>query len=289
MAVAEAMPGVELVSIDSMQVYREMDIGTAKPSADDRARVRHHLIDIADPAEEFTVSMFQRAWYRARDDIAARGRIPVLVGGTGLYLRAVVDDLDIPGRYPGVRAQLDGEDDLGALYARLQQLDPDAAARIDANNERRIRRALEVTIGSGRPFSSFGPGLEEYPDAPFRLLGLRMNREALDRRIEERYDDQMEAGFLDEVRALASRPRGMGPTARQALGYRELLRHVELGDSLDAVLDDARTRTRRFTRRQLKWFRRDPRISWIDLDEHGELDWAPAIARGIATVEAGGD
>jgi len=289
MAVAEAVDNVELVSIDSMQVYREMDVGTAKPTLDERARVPHHLIDIADPADEFTVSMFQQAWRATREDIIARGAKPVLVGGTGLYLRSVIDDLEIPSRYPEVRQRLEAEADLGAQYRRLRELDPVAASRIDPNNDRRIRRALEVTIGSGRPFSSYGPGLEEYPDAPFQLLGLRMQRPALDQRILDRYDQQMADGFLDEVKRLAERPRGIGRTARQALGYRELLRHVEHAEPLDAALDEARRRTRRFARRQLKWFGRDPRIVWVDLDEFGELDHDAAISRAIAMAEATGD
>lgn len=284
MAIADANPHVELVSVDSMQVYRGMDIGTAKPTMEERRRVRHHLIDIADPHEEFTVSTFQQAWYAVRDDIEERDKTPVLVGGTGLYLRAVIDNLEIPSRYPEIRAQLDAEGDLSSLHRRLVELDPTAAGRIDPNNDRRIRRALEVTIGSGRPFSSYGPGLGDYRDIPYRLLGLRMDRTTLDRRIESRYDRQMTDGFLDEVRSLAADRRGIARTARQALGYRELLRHVEHGEPLDAVLEDAKTRTRRFARRQLKWFGRDPRIEWTDLDASGALDWEGAIAAASAIL-----
>ena len=286
MAVATSVPDVELVSVDSMQVYRGMDIGTAKPTGEERSRVRHHLIDLADPAEEFTVSMFQSAWHEARGDLIDRGKTPVLVGGTGLYLRSVIDDLAIPGRYPEVRAELDRTSDLAALYRRLEEVDPRAAGRIDPKNERRIRRALEVTLGSGRPFSSYGPGLEAYPDTPFRMLGLRMGRTTLDQRIDARYHEQMAAGFLDEVRGLAARPGGIGRTARQALGYRELLRHVEEGVDLEGALDEAMLRTRRFARRQLKWFQRDPRIEWIDLDADGSLEWTAAIQRAAAHVRA---
>ncbi len=233
--------------------------------------------------------MFQAAWRQTRVDIDRRGGVPLLVGGTGLYLRSVIDDLEIPGRFPEIRAELDADDDVTGLYRRLARLDPVAADRIDPHNQRRIRRALEVTLGSDRPFSSYGPGLDEYPDVPFRLLGLRMSRDRIDRRIDARYDRQMNAGFLDEVRQLASRPSGIGRTARQALGYRELLRHVEHGDRLDEVLAEAKTRTRRFARRQLKWFRRDPRIEWLDLDADGSLDWSGAIARAVARVHAGAD
>ena len=289
MAVADANPDVELVSIDSMQVYRGMDVGTAKPTAEERARVRHHLLDLADPWEEFTVSLFQAEWLAVQADIIERGRIPVLVGGTGLHLRAVIDALEIPGRYPEERIELEAAaaHDLPGLFRRLEELDPTAAARIDPGNDRRIVRALEVTLGSGRPFSSYGPGLEEYPAIPFRLLGLRLDRAAMDERINRRYDVQMADGFLEETRALLDDPRGIGRTARQALGYRELLRHLEEGERLDEMLEEARVRTRRFARRQLKWFGRDPRIEWIELDATGTVRHDRAIERAIALAAAG--
>ncbi len=169
-----------------MQVYRGMDIGTAKPSAAEQAEVPHHLIDLVDPSEEFTVSQFQAASRVALADIAGRGRRAVAGRGTGLYLRAVVDDLELPGRYPEVRAELEAEPDTVALHARLADLDPVAAGRMEPTNRRRVVRALEVTIGSGRPFSSFGPGLEAYPPSPYPVIGLRMDRDELDRRIEAR-------------------------------------------------------------------------------------------------------
>ena len=286
MALAEALGNVELVSIDSMQVYVGMDIGTAKPSAEEQARVPHHLIDVADPADEFTVSVFQDLWREVAADIYARGKTPILVGGTGLYLRSVIDDLGIPGRFPDAAAALEPHaDDPDWLFAELERLDPVAASRIDASNTRRLLRALEVTLGSGRPFSTFGPGLTEYPDIPFRLLGLSMPRPRLDERIAARYEQQMDCGFLDEVQALARRARPMGRTARQALGYRELLSHVEDGVALDDALQEAKVRTNRFSRRQLKWFRRDPRISWVELGDDGTAEGAlPAalelISRG---------
>lgn len=286
MAVAQQLDGIELVSIDSMQVYRGMDIGTAKPTLDEQAHVRHHLIDIADPADGFTVSKFQEAWRDVAADISGRGATPVLVGGTGLYLRSVIDSLEIPGQFPEVRAAIDQRlGDLAGLYAELEQRDPLAASRIDANNERRVARALEVTLGSGRPFSSFGPGMEEYPEIPFRLLGLRMDRERMIDRINARYDVQMAEGFLEEVSALVDRERPIHRTARQALGYRELLSHIEEGVPLDDALETARVRTRRFARRQLKWFERDPRIEWIELDASGTVDHAGAIERAIELAE----
>ncbi len=266
MAIAEQVDGVELVSIDSMQVYVDMDIGTAKPTAEEQNRVRHHLIDIADPADDFAVSTFQAEWRNVASDISSRGATPVLVGGTGLYLRSVIDDLSFPGQYPEVAAELETSNlSTSELFERLHDLDPLAASRIDSNNERRLVRALEVTIGSGQPFSSFGPGMTDYPDTAFRLLGLRMDKDRVIDRINGRYDTQMTDGFLEEVERLADRDRPIGRTARQALGYRELLSHIEDGVSLDDALETAKVRTRRFARRQMKWFERDPRIHWIDL------------------------
>ena len=267
---------VELVSVDSMAVYREMDLGTTKPSPEVRAEVNYHLVDLVDPAEEFTVTRFQAAARDALDGIAARGNRAVLVGGTGLYLRAITDGLEFPGRYVGVaaglRAGLDSKGSEGTppravavagLHDRLVALDPEAAARIEVNNERRLVRALEVTVGSGRPFSSFGPGLGRYPPAPVALVGLRPDPLEVDRRIGERFAELMDAGFLGEVRALAVRPGGLSRTARQALGYRELLAHVEDGVPLHRCVDEAVRRTRQFSRRQWAWFRRDPRIEWV--------------------------
>jgi tRNA dimethylallyltransferase len=258
---------IEIVSVDSMCVYRGMDIGTSKPSRAQRAEVPHHLLDLVEPDEEFTVSQFQQAAHHALGDIAARGHHALLVGGTGLYLRAVVDDLRFPGRYPDVREVLESELGEGRaevleLHARLAVLDPVAAARMEPTNERRVVRALEVTLGSGQPFSTFGPGLEAYPLSPVTMVGLAVPTEEVDRRIAERFARWVEEGLLDEVRALAARPGGISRTARQALGYRELLAHVEEGAPLDACVDEAVRRTRSFARRQASWFRRDPRIVW---------------------------
>lgn len=278
---------VELVSVDSMAVYRGMDVGTAKPSPEVRSEFRYHLLDLVDPDEEYTVTRFQSEARDALAGIVGRGAVPLLVGGTGLYLRSVTDDLTFPGRFPAVADQLasglDGAGPVGgversaavaALHDRLAGLDPVAAARIEPGNERRVVRALEVTIGSGRPFSSFGPGLERYPPTAVELIGVRRGAEASDHRIGERFDQLMAAGFLDEVRVLTARPGGLSRTARQALGYRELLGHVEDGVPLADAVDEAVRRTRTFARRQLAWFRRDPRIIWLDLDDDlgDELD-----------------
>ena len=262
MGVARLIGDAEIVALDSMQVYRGMDVGTATPTAAEQAEVRHHLIDLVNPAEEFAVSELQGHAIAVIDDIRSRGAVPVLVGGTGLYVRAVIDNLQIPGRYPDVRAGLEAEPDTGALHRRLAELDPVAAGRMEPSNRRRIVRALEVTVGSGQSFSSYGPGLGHYPATPFVQVGLRWDRDRLDERIAARYQRQMAEGFLDEVRSLATGP--ISRTASQALGYKELLAHVRGQASLDEALELAVVRTRRFARRQERWFRRDPRIAWLD-------------------------
>ena len=270
LALARRDPGLELVSVDSMQVYRGMDGGTAKPSPAERAEVPHHLVAIADPWDDFTLARFVGAARAAVADIGARGPRALPVGGTGLALPALADDLQVPGRYPDVRRVLDGEPDTAALHARLADLDPVAAARMEPTNRRRVVRALEVTLGSGRPFSSFGPGRDAYGPSRFALVGVRLPHDVVAGRIAERYRQQMDDGFLDEVRRLLADPRGLSRTARQALGYRELATHVEDGVPLGEALELAVRRTRRFARRQASWFRRDPRIRWLDADDHPE-------------------
>jgi tRNA dimethylallyltransferase len=267
LAVARQRGDCEIVSVDSMCVYRGMDIGTSKPGFDARAEVAHHLIDLVDPDEEFTLTQFQQAAREALASIAARRRHALLVGGTGLYLRAVVDDFSIPGRYPDVAAALEAELDGGGvvpadLHARLTELDPVGAGRMEPSNRRRVVRALEVTLGSGRRFSEFGPGLEAYPATGVVQIGLERAPGDIDRRIADRFAAMVDAGLVDEVQALAARPRGMSRTARQALGYREILAHVEVGVPLADCLEEAVRRTRQFARRQASWFRRDPRIAW---------------------------
>jgi len=261
---ARRYPDLELVSVDSMQVYRGMDVGTAKPTASEQAEVPHHLIDLVDPDEDYTVSRFQHDMAEVLADIASRQHRAVLVGGTGLYLRAAVDGLEIPAQYLEVRAELDREVDTIGLHRRLVELDPVAADRMEPTNRRRVLRALEVTIGSGRPFSSYGPGMGSYPPLAFPLVGLDRDREDLDARIEARYQTQLDQGFLVEVQALRDRPRGLSRTAGQALGYRELLGYLNGECTLDEAIDIAVARTRRFARRQQRWFRRDPRLVWVD-------------------------
>lgn len=279
--VARLRPGTEVVAVDSMQVYRGMDIGTATPSTAERAEVVHHLVDLVEPTEEFGVADFQRAARGVLADMAGRDAHPLLVGGTGLYVRAVVDDLDIPGRWPELRADLEAEADAAgteALHARLTVLDPVAAGRMEPGNARRVVRALEVTVGSGRPFSSYGPGLETYPSVPFLLVGVELPPAVVDDRIAARFRAQLDAGFLDEVRAVAALGDRLSRTAAQALGYTELLDHLRGRCPLDDAVEAAVARTRRFARRQRRWFRRDPRIRWLRADrEPGDL-LAPLLA-----------
>ena len=258
--------GIQILAADAMTVYRHMDVGTAKPSARERAEVTYHLLDLVEPSEEFSVRRFQRAARGAERATRDAGAVALYVGGTGLYHRAVVDDLELPGRYPELRRELEDRvlAEREVLYAQLVRLDPLAASRLEAHNDRRLVRALEVTLGSGRPFSSFGPGLAHYGESRVAQVGLRSDLGTLDRRLEERLRRWMEEGLLDEVVALAARPGGLGRTARQAVGYRELLRHVEQGAPLEQCVRDALTQSRRLVRRQVAWFRRDPRVEWYD-------------------------
>jgi tRNA dimethylallyltransferase len=274
--VALALGDVEIVSADSMQVYRGMDIGTAKPGLVERAGVTHHLIDVADPAEDWDVSRFLAESRQAVADIEGRGRRALLVGGTGLYVHAIVDSLAVPGRWPELRAELDEEPDTAALYRRLQQLDAAAAARMEPGNRRRVLRALEVTIGSGQRFSAIGPGVGAFGPTRWGLAGVWLPREVVSSRVQGRFDEMLAAGLVDEVRALAGRPGGLSRTARQALGYRELLAHVERGAPLKEAVSEAVRRTRQFARRQRMWWRRDPRVRWFGAPEN-PLEILPAL------------
>jgi tRNA dimethylallyltransferase len=258
-------PDVAVLCVDAMTVYRGMDIATAKPTRAQREEVEYHLLDLIAPSEEFTLYDFQHAARDAAAEVWQLGGAVLYVGGTGLYGRAVLDNFDIPRQYPEVRATLEARtDDLAGLYAQLSALDPLAASRMEPTNERRIVRALEVTLGSGVPFSSFGPGLRTYGPVRVIQVGLRSDFDALDERIEQRFRTWMEQGLLDEVRALRDSPGGLSRTARQAVGYRELLRHLEEEADLDECVRDAITQTKRLARRQRSWFARDPRIEWFD-------------------------
>ncbi len=287
--VAAAAPRVEIVACDAMQVYRGMDVGTAKPTAADRAAVPHHCLDLAEPTQRHTVADYQAAARVALAGVDARGARALIVAGTGLYLTAVIDDLELPGEWPDVRAELEAEPSTARLLARLAELDPVTAARVEAGNRRRIERALEVCIGSGRAFSSFGPGTAAYPDRGVVQIGILWEREALAGRIEARVRAMLAAGLVAEVRALAAR----GPLsreARQALGYREILDWWE-GDASgvagrddipEAVVEAIVTHTRQFAVRQERWFRRDPRVQWVRVERDPVAEVAPVVARSLA-------
>jgi tRNA dimethylallyltransferase len=254
---------VQVVCVDSMTVYRGMDLATAKATPAQRREVPYHLLDLIEPREEFTVSQFQNTAREVTRGIWATGAAVLYVGGTGLYGRAVIDDLDIPGQFPEVRAELEArDDDVRVLHQELGRRDPVAASRMEPTNRRRIVRALEVCIATGRPFSSFGPGLRHYGAPRVVQVGLNCEFDVLDVRIRRRFEAWMEQGLLEEVVHL--REQGMSRTARQAVGYRELLRHLEEGADLEECVEAAITQSRRLARRQRSWFQRDPRVLWFD-------------------------
>jgi tRNA dimethylallyltransferase len=269
LAAAETLGDVEIVTVDSMQVYRGMDIGTAKPTDGEQAAVPHHLLDLVDPGEEFSVAQFQSAAGAAVAEIERRGHRALIVGGTGLYYQALVDNFDLPGEDRELRAALyrraGAPDGNSILLAELAELDPVAAGRIDPGNTRRIVRALEVTIGTGRPFSSFGPGMFE-GKAMLGVVaaGIWMSRDLAAKRIEARIGAMVDDGLIEEVRRLAAEPWGMSRTAREGIGYKEVLDHLEGSiPTLEAALRRTAERTRQLARRQRMWFRRDRRITWI--------------------------
>lgn len=274
LALAEALDA-EIVSIDSMLVYRGMDIGTAKPSAGERARVAHHLIDVVEPSEPFSVARFQSASRTAIQGIEARGRAALLVGGSGLYFRSVVDDLELPGTDPATRSELEREAAaLGParMHERLAALDPVAAGRIEPGNVRRTVRALEVPAVTGRPFSTFALGWERFDPQAVRVAGVRMPRDVLRVRIVERIRGMLDAGWLDEVRSLVERGFGGWLTSTQAIGYAELARHLRGEMTLEGAVEATVKRTGNLARRQMAWFRRDPRIRWFEVDERGATE-----------------
>ncbi|HEY5272996.1 MAG TPA: tRNA (adenosine(37)-N6)-dimethylallyltransferase MiaA [Acidimicrobiales bacterium] len=267
-ALARRDPSIELASIDAYACYRRLDIGTAKPTPDEGEGVRWHLIDLVEPTEEFSITKFAAAARAARAGIASRANSACFVGGSGLYLRAVLDDLTPPPRFPEVGAELEAEaTDAGALAAmhrRLAEIDPLGASRMEPTNRRRILRALEVALGTGRPFSSFGPGLGVYPEISCRLIGLDFDRDELEGRLAARLADQLERGFLEEVRALVEDQVTLSRTAAQAIGYRELAQVVAGSMTFSDASVEILRRSRQLARRQMAWLRRDPRILWVD-------------------------
>ena len=275
--------GGEVVNTDSMQVYRGMDIGTAKLPVTERRGIAHHLLDVLDVTEPATVAEFQ-AWARGViDECRDRGVSPVLVGGSALYTRAILDEFEFPGTDPDVRRRL--EDELaevgsGALHARLAERDPAAAAQVLPSNGRRIVRALEVIEITGRPFAASLPEQRyHYEDAV--QVGVDIDRDTLDRRIEQRVEQMWSDGFVDEVRALSERGLREGRTASRALGYQQVLAFLD-GELTEAEAKERTvTGTRRFARRQDSWFRKDPRITWVAYDDPNRVEKALASIRQV--------
>ena len=270
--------GGEIVNADSMQLYQGMDIGTAKEPEATWQGVPHHLLDIWPVTQAANVADYQKLARAAIDEIMARGRVPILAGGSGLYVRAALDDLDFPGTDPVTRTRL--EDELArlgaaALHARLAALDPAAAGAILPSNGRRIVRALEVIEISGRPFTATMPAYQQ--NRPAVQLGLTLPRPELDLRIAARVDRMWQAGLEAEVRTLAGRGLRGGKTASRALGYQQLLRYLDAECTLDEARLETIKATRRFARRQESWFRRDPRVRWLDATSDTLLDDASAV------------
>ena len=254
----------EVVNADSMQLYRGMDIGTAKLTMDERRGVPHHLLDVWDVTKTASVAEYQDLADAAVADIARRGKVPVLVGGSGLYIRAALGDLEFPGTDEAVRGRLEAElasRGPAPLHARLAERDPVAAAAIAPGNGRRVVRALEVIELSGRPFSATMPGYDG--GRPAIQLGVQADRAELDHRIEARVDRMWAAGFEAEVRRLAGQGLREGKTASRALGYQQVLRYLDGALTLDQARAETVRATRRFARRQESWFRRDPRVRWL--------------------------
>jgi tRNA dimethylallyltransferase len=253
----------EVVNADSMQLYEGMDVGTAKLSTDEQHGVPHHLLDIWPVTHPASVAEYQQRARAAVDDILARGRVAIIVGGSGLYVRALLDRLEFPGTDASVRDALEAE--LAAvgphrLHRRLQAQDPAAAAAILATNGRRIVRALEVITLTGRPFSAGLPAYESVYDAV--QLGLDCDDATLDARVDARVDRMFDGGLVEEVRGLVSRGLREGRTAARALGYQQVLAMLDGGCTEAEAREETARATRRFVRRQRSWFRRDPRIHW---------------------------
>lgn len=260
----------EIITADSMQIYKGMDIGTDKPKQGEREAVRHHLVDEVDVSKEYSVATYQKRARSIISDINEQDKLPILVGGTGLYVRAVIDRLIFPPRtaLSQLREELASESEAaGSLFEELQRIDPEAAEKIGPGNTRRVIRALEVIKVTGKPFSSFQG---EWPkrDSIYDLLffGLTLPREELFRRIEERVEGMLSAGLLEETKALLRGGR-LSLTAKQALGYRQIVEYLEGKRNWEETVALIKTKTRQYAKRQLTWFRADPRIVWIDLTQ----------------------
>jgi tRNA dimethylallyltransferase len=268
--------GGEVVNTDAMQLYRGMDVGTAKLPAAERRGIPHHLLDLFEVTEPATVALVQ-GWARsAIAGIRDRDATPVLVGGSALYTRAILDRFEFPGTDDSLRRELEVElERLGshALHERLAGVDPEAAARILPDNGRRVVRALEVVALTGRPFSASLPRLE-YADPRTVQIGVDIDRPTLDERIARRVEEMFAGGFVEEVEALLARGLAEGRTASRAIGYREVMGYLAGDRSLAEAIEQTIVATRRFARRQDSWFRKDPRIVWVAHDDPDRVDQA---------------
>ena len=280
MAAAQVNGNTHIVVCDAMQVYKRMDIGTAKPTTEDQQLVQHHCIDLVTPSARFTVSDYQKDARAAVAKVHELGANALVVAGTGLYLTSLIDELSFPGEWPAVRAELQREPDVAALYRHLKALDPVAAKNIERSNRRRIERALEVCIGSGKPFSDNAPGTGAYPDNGVVQIGLLWPRDVLVKRVESRVKAMLQRGFLEEV-VQVRKDGAMSQTARQALGYAELNRHLDGRCTLDQAVGDIVIHTRQFAVRQERWFRRDPRIRWVHIEKDPVAEIAPILAEHL--------
>jgi tRNA dimethylallyltransferase len=278
-ALAEAVGG-EVVNADAMQLYRGMDIGTAKVTIEERRGVPHHLLDVLDVTETASVAAYQRDARARVERLLAEAKVPILVGGSGLYVRAVLDELDFPGTDPAIRTRLEAElERVGApaLHARLTERDPRAATAILPSNGRRVVRALEVIELTGRPFSATMPRL-----GPARYdtvqLGLDLDTDELDRRVDARVTRMFADGLVEEVRALEAEGLRVGRTASRALGYQQVLEELDADEDMTRAAAETARATRRFVRRQRSWFRRDKRVTWLDATRPDLLEAARALA-----------
>lgn len=266
---AKSLDG-EIISVDSMKVYRRMDIGTAKPSKEAQQQVRHHLIDVVEPSESFSVGLFLERALAAIDDIQSRGKTVVAVGGTALYIKALLYGLfEGPGGDEMIRAELRAQahrEGLAKLHEALGRIDPKAASRIDANDAKRIIRALEVYQLTGRPISSFQKQFEaEKPMHDWTLLGLRREKEQESRRMNARVKKMIDQGLVEEVRSLLAEERPLSRQARCAIGYAEIIEHLEGRMSLEDAVEEVKKNTRRLAKGQRTWFKTFKGVRWIDV------------------------
>ncbi len=267
----------EIVSLDSRQIFRGMDIGTAKPTPEQQRAVPHHLIDCVDVDQTFSVAEYQRLADTAIAEIRGREKRAMAVGGAGLYFRGIIDGLfDGPGADAEIRAKLQREvDEHGnvALHERLRRCDPETANRVHPNNLVRVIRALEIYELTGKPISALQQQWKmNEPRYPFRAFGLNMPRETLYQRIEERVDRMVEAGLIEEVKGLLDQGCPRNCVAMQSFGYKELIDYLDRNRTLDEAIALLKQNTRRFAKRQLTWFRNDPRIEWLDTSQFSSID-----------------